>query len=165
MGPPDHYSSSVAGRYLIFGVIGLLVIAGAVGIGIATSDSSGAQVGDRVASMAALQEREVLFLEDHHIFLVYNDGEPLALSDDPQHLAGEYTEWCESSQMFETPTHGEKFDRRGNYFAGPAAKGLDRYTVRVDGDAIYVDLSELIPGPERGAEKPLEPEGPLCVTD
>ncbi|MDQ3646399.1 MAG: Rieske 2Fe-2S domain-containing protein [Actinomycetota bacterium] len=156
----------MAGRFLIFGVIGLVLIGGtAIAIGIATSDSSDVRAGDPVASMDVLQEREVLFLEDHHVFLVLNEGEPLALSDDPQHLEGEHTEWCESSQMFETPTHGEKFDRRGNYYGGPAAKGLDRYAVRVDGDAIYLDLDKVIPGPERGAEKPLEPEGPFCVTD
>lgn len=146
--------------------MGLVLIGGAaIAIGIATSDSSDAQAGDPVASMDALEEREVLFLEEHHIYLVHNDGDPLALSDDPQHLEGEHTEWCESSQMFETPTHGEKFDRRGNYYAGPAAKGLDRYAVRVDGEAIYVDLDELIPGPERGAERAIEPEGPFCIPD
>lgn len=99
------------------------------------------------------------------MFLVYNDEEVLALSDDAQHLPGEHTEWCESSQMFETPTHGEKFDRLGNYYGGPATKGLDRYPVAVEEDAIYVDLERVIPGPERGAEQVLEPEGPFCTFD
>jgi Rieske Fe-S protein len=67
--------------------------------------------------------------------------------------------------MFETPTHGEKFDRRGNYYAGPASKGLDRYPIAVEGDAIYVDLETVIPGPERGTEEPLEPEGSFCDSD
>jgi nitrite reductase/ring-hydroxylating ferredoxin subunit len=125
-----------------------------------------ANSGDKngpLSSMAELEERGVIEVEDEDLFLVYNDGEPLALSDDPQHLPNEQTEWCESSQMFETPTHGEKFDRLGNYYGGPAMKGLDRYPVAVEGDAIYVDLERLIPGTERGTEEPLGPEGPFCV--
>lgn len=149
----------VPGRVTIFGVVALVVVVGAgVVIGFATSGSP-----DPVASLNDLREREVLFLGEHNIFLVYNDGTPLALSDDPQHLEGEHTEWCESSQMFETPTHGEKFDRRGNYYAGPASKGLDRYQLRVEGHGVYVDLNQIIPGPERGEGPPSEPEGPFCV--
>lgn len=140
------------------------VIVMAVAAVIAIITSSGDEEGS-LASLSELQDEGVIEIEDQHLFLVYNDGEPIALSDDPQHLPGEFTEWCESSQLFETPTHGEKFDRLGNYYAGPAEKGLDRYPVRVDGDAIYVDHDELIPGPERGAEKTLEPAGPFCVSD
>lgn len=121
--------------------------------------------GGPLASLTELQDEGVIYIEDEHLFLVYNDGDPLALSDDSQHLPGEYTEWCETSQMFETPTHGEKFDRRGNYYGGPATKGLDRYPIAVEGDAIYVDLETVIPGPERGANETLEPEGRFCVFD
>jgi Rieske Fe-S protein len=116
-----------------------------------------------LASVSELQDEDVIYFEDQHLFLVYNDGDPLALSDDPQHLSGEHTEWCESSQMFEAPTHGEKFDRRGNYYGGPAQQGLDRSPVAVEGDAIYVDLETIVPGPERGTEKPLEPAGLFCI--
>ncbi len=149
----------MSGRPPIVAAIALVVIVGAgVVIGLATTSGP-----DAVASLETLRQREVLFLDEYDIFLVYNRGDPLALSDDAQHLEGEHTEWCESSQLFETPTHGEKFDRRGNYYGGPAAKGLDRYPVRIVGDAVYVDLDELIPGPQRGAEEPLEPTGPFCV--
>lgn len=149
----------MSGRVLIFATIALAaVLGGAVVFAIVTSGSS-----DAVASLDDLRDKGVMFLVDDHIFLVYNDGDPLALSDDPQHLVGEHTEWCERSHMFETPTHGEKFDRRGYYYAGPAARGLDRHPVRAEGDHLYVNPDELIPGPERGTEKPLEPEGPFCV--
>lgn len=138
----------------------VLVIGAAFVIGVATTGDP-----DPVASLDDLRAEEVLFLDDHDLYLVYNDGDPLALSDDAQHMDGEHTEWCESSQMFETPTHGEKFDRRGYYYGGPATKGLDRYPVRVQGDGVYVELDELIPGPERGAAKPLKPQGPFCVPE
>lgn len=153
------YPPYVSGRVLILAVIALIVaVAVAVVVGIATSGDP-----DPVASLEDLRQQKVLSLDEHNVFLVYNEGDPLALSDDPQHLEGEHTEWCESSQMFETPTHGEKFDRRGYYYGGPAMKGLDRYPVRVENDAVYVDFDGPISGPERGAEEPLEPEGPFCV--
>lgn len=149
----------MSGGVLILAVIAVIgAVAIAFLIDIATSGGP-----EPVASLEDLRQQEVLSLAEHNVFLVYNEGDPLALSDDPQHLEGEHTEWCESSQMFETPTHREKFDRRGYYYGGPAMKGLDRYPVRVENDAVYVDLDERISGPERGAEEPLEPEGPFCV--
>lgn len=151
----------VAGRGLIFATSALIVVVGGAFLfGIASSNGP-----DPVASLEQLREREVLFLDEHNVFLVYNEGELLALSGDPQHLEGEHTEWCESSRMFETPTHGEKFDRRGNYYAGPATKGLDRYPTRVEGDSIYVDLDQFTPGPARDSERVLEPDGPFCISD
>ena len=93
-------------------------------------------------------------------FVLYNGGDPVALSDNAQHMDGERTEW---SQMFETPTHGEKFDDVGYYYGGPAQRGLDRFKVRVQGDAVYVDLSERTPGPERGSGPAFEPAGEFCV--
>ena len=132
---------------------------------IATAILTGGDADDALVSLEDLEEHGVMEFEEEHVFLVFNDGEPLALSDDPQHLQGEYVEWCESSQMFEAPTHGEKFDRLGNYYAGPAARGLARYPLYVEGGGVYVDLEDQIPGPERGADEVLEPEGPYCVTD
>ena len=138
-------------------LVGVITLAGVIAIA-TTGDED-----DPLASLSELREKGVIEIEEENLFLVYNDGDVLALSDDPQHLAGEHTEWCESSHMFETPPQGEKFDRLGNYFGGPATKGLDRYPVHVEGDAIYVEVDALIPGPERGAEEVLEPEGPFCV--
>lgn len=117
---------------------------------------------DPVASLSELQEREVLLLEEHSIFLVYNDGDPLALSADAQHV-GDQVEFCESSQMFFSPAHGEMFDIRGYYYGGPAARGLDRYPVRIEGDGVYVELDRPIEGPPRGAGPALEPQGRFCV--
>ncbi|MDP9067995.1 MAG: Rieske 2Fe-2S domain-containing protein [Actinomycetota bacterium] len=149
----------MAGRALIVASIVLVVLIGAaIVIGIATSGSDSA-----LASLEDLREREVVFLDDEHIFLVYNGGEVLALSDDPQHLEGEHTEWCETSRMFETPTHGETFDSRGYYYGGPAQRGLDRYPVRIDGDPIYVELDQRMQGPDRGEGPAIEPQGDFCI--
>ncbi len=150
----------MAGRGLLFATTALvLVLSAAIVFGLWTSSTGSSPT----ASLDELRDRNVLFLEEEHAFLVYNDGDPIALSDDSQHLDGEHTEWCESSQMFETPTHGEKFTDLGYYFAGPAQQGLDRFSVRVEGDAIYVDFDERTPGPVRGSGPPFQPEGELCV--
>ena len=133
-----------------------------IALGIAFASGAWTTGEDPVASLAELQEEEVLFLEEHAVFLVYNDGDPLALSADAQHV-GDEVEFCESSQMFESPAHGEKFDIRGYYYGGPAQRGLDRYPVRIEGDGIYVDLEHSIEGPPRGTGPPAEPQGPFCV--
>lgn len=150
----------VSGRVLIFAVIGLLVaVAIAAAVGIARNGGP-----DPVASLEDLREREVMLLEDYDIFLVYNEGEPLALSADAQHV-GDQVEFCRSSRMFESPAHGEKFDIRGYYYGGPAMRGLDRYPVRVEGDGVYVDVDHPIHGPARGEGPARDPEGRFCITD
>ena len=147
----------MGGRSLIVALIALgVVLAGAVVIGVVTS---GGPPG--VASLEELQEQEVLFLDEHEIYLVYNDGDPLALSADAQHV-GDDVEFCPSSQMFESSAHGEKFDIHGYYYGGPARRGLDRYPVRMEGGGIYVDVDQPIQGPERGEGPPIEPQGRLC---
>lgn len=146
----------MAGRALLIATTALVLLLGAaIFLGLATSS-----VGESpVTTLDELRRAGIMFLEDEHAFLVYNDGGPLALSDDAQHLDGEHAEWCERSQMFETPTHGEKFDDLGYYFGGPAQRGLDRFAVRIRGDAVYVDFEERVAGPERGSGPAFEPKG------
>jgi cytochrome b6-f complex iron-sulfur subunit len=73
--------------------------------------------------------------------------------------------WCQTSQWYECPCHGSRYNRWGEYTDGPAPRGLDRYGSFVDdGGQFVVDLSVLITGPARTAnvlEQP--PEGPACV--
>ena len=146
----------MAGRSLLFATTGLVLVLSAALIFGLVSSSRGE---GPVTTLDELREAGVLHLEDEQAFLLYNNGNPLALSDDAQHLDGEHTLWCESSQMFETPTHGEKFDNLGYYYAGPAQRGLARFPLRLQGDAIHVDFAERIPGPERGSGPTFEPAG------
>lgn len=73
--------------------------------------------------------------------------------------------WCQSSQWFECPCHGSRYNRYGEWTGGPAPRGLDRFRSLIDGDGQFVvDFSEPITGPARTAnalEQP--PEGPACV--
>ena len=147
------------GRVFILAVILLAVVVGAsIALGFRTTD---ARSVDPFTSMEELQERGVMFFPEHHVYLVYNDGEPIALSDDAQHV-GDTVQYCPSSGMFESPAHGEKFDILGRYFAGPARRGLARYGVSVEDDLIYVDLRVKAPGPLRNRPRAMEPEGPFC---
>lgn len=74
--------------------------------------------------------------------------------------------WCQTSQWFECPCHGSRYNRWGEWTGGPAPRGLDRYPSFIDEDTnqFVVDLGNLLTGPARTANA-LEqnPEGPSCV--
>jgi cytochrome b6-f complex iron-sulfur subunit len=73
--------------------------------------------------------------------------------------------WCQTSQWFECPCHGSRYNKYGEWTGGPAPRGLDRYVSFVDGDGqLVVDLSSPITGPARTANA-LEQarEGPSCI--
>jgi len=77
---------------------------------------------------------------------------------------GEPVEYCPSSDWFEDPAHGSKFDRLGRYELGPAPRGLARMrTVVLDG-VVWVNPSEVTLGPPRG-EHAARPAGPFCTAN
>lgn len=137
-------------------LVTIIVVFGAVGLATTTAPRP-------LTSLAELQDRRVMFFDDHDLFLVHFGGRILALDADAQHLDDDNVIYCETSELFESPAHGETFDIRGYYFGGPGSRGLDRYFVEIrDGD-VYVDLEYLTPGPERDEHLPRPPQGPLCV--
>jgi cytochrome b6-f complex iron-sulfur subunit len=72
--------------------------------------------------------------------------------------------WCKSSQWFECPCHGSKYNRVGEKKAGPAPRGLDRFPVSVEGGQIVVDTGLLSIGPPIGTNTTgQEAEGPFCA--
>jgi cytochrome b6-f complex iron-sulfur subunit len=72
--------------------------------------------------------------------------------------------WCASSGEFECPCHGSVYNRLGEWRAGPAPRGMDRYPVTVVDGVVEVDTSNLILGPPHGPETIDEPvKGPKCV--
>src|SRR6266540_3072943 len=72
--------------------------------------------------------------------------------------------WCATSQWWECPCHGSKYNQAGEYKEGPAPRGLDRFAVLASGDQITVDTSKIITGPPRGTNTTgQELEGPHCV--
>jgi cytochrome b6-f complex iron-sulfur subunit len=72
--------------------------------------------------------------------------------------------WCESSQWFECPCHGSKYNRVGEKRGGPAPRGLDRYPLEVSNGNIIVDTGNLQTGPPIGTDTTGQsPEGAPCV--
>jgi cytochrome b6-f complex iron-sulfur subunit len=73
---------------------------------------------------------------------------------------------CGTSMLFECPCHGSKYRLTGEYFGGPAPRGLDRFPIQVVGGQVVVDTGTVETGPPRGTDtwdKFSQPVGPLCV--
>jgi cytochrome b6-f complex iron-sulfur subunit len=73
---------------------------------------------------------------------------------------------CETSMLFECPCHGSKYRLTGEYFGGPAPRGLDRFPLSVSGGRVVVDTGSVQTGPPRGTDtwsKFSQPTGPYCV--
>ena len=72
--------------------------------------------------------------------------------------------WCQTSQWFECPCHGSKYNRVGEKQGGPAPRGLDRFPVEISGGNIVVDTGNLQVGPPIGTNTTGQsPEGAPCV--
>ncbi|HUR18766.1 MAG TPA: Rieske 2Fe-2S domain-containing protein [Acidimicrobiales bacterium] len=72
--------------------------------------------------------------------------------------------WCKSSQWFECPCHGSKYNRVGEKKGGPAPRGLDRFGVEVQGGVLLIDTKQIIQGPPIGVNTTgQEAEGPHCA--
>jgi Rieske Fe-S protein len=122
----------------------------------------GTGIGEPAVALEEVRDKGVVFMDEHDLYVVWDEGELIALSADAQHT-GDAVLFCRSSGMFESPAHGEKFDRRGYYYGGPARSGLDRYPVHVEQSHVVVDVDNPIPGPHRGAGPAREPTGPFCL--
>jgi len=72
--------------------------------------------------------------------------------------------WCPSSQWFECPCHGSKYNRVGEKKAGPAPRGLDRFGIDVSGGSLTINTGDIEIGPPIGTHTTgQQQEGPLCV--
>jgi cytochrome b6-f complex iron-sulfur subunit len=72
--------------------------------------------------------------------------------------------FCQTSQWFECPCHGSKYNKVGEKKAGPAPRGLDHFLPLIDGVKLTIDTGTVIPGPPIGTNTTgQQQEGPLCV--
>jgi cytochrome b6-f complex iron-sulfur subunit len=72
--------------------------------------------------------------------------------------------WCPTSQWFECPCHGSKYNRVGEKKAGPAPRGLDRFAIVVAGGQLTINTGDIELGPPIGTNTTgQQQEGPLCV--
>lgn len=72
--------------------------------------------------------------------------------------------WCATSQGFECPCHGSKYNEIGEYFAGPAPRNLDRFVVETtDANELLIRTGVIVETP-RAPEASVEyPRGPSCI--
>ena len=72
---------------------------------------------------------------------------------------------CVTSQWFECPCHGSKYNQVGEKRGGPAPRGMDRFAVEVTADgSLVVDTGTIIQGPPIGTNTTgQEAEGPNCI--
>jgi cytochrome b6-f complex iron-sulfur subunit len=72
--------------------------------------------------------------------------------------------WCKTSQWFECPCHGSKYNRVGEKKGGPAPRGLDRFPADVTGGQVTINTGIVVQGPSIGTNTTgQEAEGPNCV--
>lgn len=123
--------------------------------------------GGKVRSISpdAVPDDSVLEVPAARAYLTRVDGDIIALSEKCTHL-GCRVPWCESSGEFECPCHGSVFNRAGDYRAGPAPRGLDRYPTEIGEDGlVYIDTGRKEEGPPAGEPETIdEPaKGPKCA--
>jgi cytochrome b6-f complex iron-sulfur subunit len=71
---------------------------------------------------------------------------------------------CISSQGFECPCHGSKYNAHGEYDSGPAPRNLDRFAVSVDATGeLVVDTGTIVQTARAKVKTILYPQGPFCV--
>jgi cytochrome b6-f complex iron-sulfur subunit len=72
--------------------------------------------------------------------------------------------WCQTSQGFECPCHGSKYNGIGEYFGGPAPRNLDRFVVEVsDSGVLTIKTGSIVETP-RAIDKSVEyPQGVACI--
>ena len=72
---------------------------------------------------------------------------------------------CATSQWFECPCHGSKYNRVGEKRGGPAPRGMDRFGMTItDKGELVVDTGNVIQGPAIGTNTTgQEAEGPNCI--
>jgi cytochrome b6-f complex iron-sulfur subunit len=72
--------------------------------------------------------------------------------------------WCPTSQWFECPCHGSKYNRVGEKQGGPAPRGLDHFVLSISGGSVSIDTGVVIVGVPIGTNTTGQgAEGPPCV--
>ena len=72
--------------------------------------------------------------------------------------------WCNSSQGFECPCHGSKYNLVGEYYAGPAPRNLDRFVVNVNAAGKFIiDTGTIIESPRASGLSVKYPQGLSCI--
>jgi Rieske Fe-S protein len=95
-----------------------------------------------IGTVEEIEARQIVYLEQHRLYVVATEDGFVALSDDSRHV-GDRVLFCRSDGTFSSPAHGERFDPHGLYMGGPASGDLDRYALTVRGGQVFVNLADL----------------------
>jgi nitrite reductase/ring-hydroxylating ferredoxin subunit len=101
---------------------------------------------------------------EHEVIVARHAGVlyAFALSCPHQHTA---LRWLENEARFQCPKHKSRYQPDGVFISGRATRGMDRFAVRAEGDALSVDLDTLYrqdqdPAGWGGAKVVLAPHSP-----
>jgi Rieske Fe-S protein len=112
-----------------------------------------------IGTVEAIEASQVVYLQQHRLFVVATEDGFIALADDSRHV-GDRVLFCRSNGTFSSPAHGEIFDPQGRYMGGPAGGDLGRYSVTVHDGQVVVDVAEM-ELPERSTPQ-YQLVGPRC---
>ncbi len=71
---------------------------------------------------------------------------------------------CASSQGFECPCHGSKYNFHGEYDSGPAPRNLDRFALEEDAQGnLIIDTGNVLETPRAQVKTIAYPQGPSCL--
>lgn len=71
---------------------------------------------------------------------------------------------CDSSQGFECPCHGSRYNYHGEYEGGPAPRNLDRFVVALDDSGnLIIDTGQVIQTSRASVKTIQYPQGPSCI--
>ena len=75
-------------------------------------------------------------------FVLRKEGrDPIVFSDVCTHLSCRVN-WDEDTTEFNCPCHAAFFDANGEVVSGPPPRPLDRYEINLDGDQLFIHLTE-----------------------
>lgn len=104
----------------------------------------------KVGPINNIQPDTVIYEPEHRVFIVRNSaGAFYAISSVCTHL-GCTVKWTgnnnsgDDDEAIACPCHGSKFNKKGEVMEGPAPVALQKYRVRLSGDKLLVDTSEIV---------------------
>ena len=80
--------------------------------------------------------------QSYGVFVLRKEGQdPIVFSDVCTHLSCRVN-WDAETKEFYCPCHAAFFDKDGEVLSGPPPRPLDRFEIRLDGDQLFIHLTE-----------------------
>ncbi len=80
--------------------------------------------------------------QSYGVFVLRKEGQdPIVFSDVCTHLSCRVN-WDSETKEYYCPCHAAFFDKDGEVLSGPPPRPLDRFEIRLDGDQLFIHLTE-----------------------